>query len=483
MQMHLKQTRNGNKTKYTLEWELEHHSGVPFQLAEVELSKALQGAGLHAIEALLANYDTCGEPLINGGVAWTSKGKKSRVIETKFGAVHLQRHVYQTSAGGATRAPLDERLGLISSATPELARMLASKCAELAAPIVQRDMAENHHRSMAASFIQDTAMRVSLAAEESATAAQWEPLLKEQLAQHAKEEQQKRDKKEVALGLAQQGQQQSMPKENQQKAGRCPALIVVGVDGAMLHSRQKAWRQAQAGTFSFYDSQGKHIDTLYVGCGPGETPSEGKIVFFDEMKKTLQRLKKLYPKAIVLGLSDAASDFREWLMENTSDWLADYHHAAEYLSGASASFDRWTNGAGLSGSKAWAAGMRSVLKMKTGGAAEILSAMQNEKLMAEARTDLPASVLEGLDRAITYFTNHHEHMDYSHWMWLKRPIGSGPTEAACKSIIKARMTQSGMRWSMLSAHAIIWLRALHRSPARWAAYWEYHQQSIVATAM
>lgn len=453
--MQLNQTRIGNVTRYTLQWEVAHDSSVPFQQAEGDLSVALQKFGLQAIENLMDSYDTGGEPLISGGHTWTTKGQQKRVIETKFGPVHLLRHVYQSSAGGATRAPLDERLGLIGSATPELARMLASKCAEAAAPIVQRDMAENHGRSMAATFIQDTAARVSKAAEQSASASDWELLL----------------------------ESQHINNESDGRKNRAPALIVVGTDGAMLNSRFKTWRQAQAGTFSFYDGQGKHIDTLYVGCGPGEIPSDGKIVFFAEMKQTLQRLKKLYPKAIVLGLSDAASDFREWLQENTSDWLADYHHAAEYLSGASAVFDRWTDGTGHTGSKAWAARMRGVLKMTTGGAAEILNAMKNEALFAQTRSDLSATALEGLERAITYFTNHHEHMDYSHWQWLKRPIGSGPTEAACKCIIKARMTQSGMRWSMPSAHAIIWLRALHRTPARWTAFWDHHRQSTQANAM
>jgi hypothetical protein len=37
-------------------------------------------------------------------------------------------------------------------------------------------------------------------------------------------------------------------------------------------------------------------------------------------------------------------------------------------------------------------------------------------------------------------------MDYAEHVAANHPIGSGVTEAACKTIVKQRLGQSGMRW-------------------------------------
>jgi hypothetical protein len=41
---------------------------------------------------------------VKDGHNWTTKGKVSKIYETAWGGVMVERHVYQTSAGGATQA-------------------------------------------------------------------------------------------------------------------------------------------------------------------------------------------------------------------------------------------------------------------------------------------------------------------------------------------------------------------------------------------
>ncbi len=50
-------------------------------------------------------------------------------------------------------------------------------------------------------------------------------------------------------------------------------------------------------------------------------------------------------------------------------------------------------------------------------------------------------------RALAYFTEHAERMDYPRFIALKLPIGSGAVECVCKVIIEEREKGAGMRWT------------------------------------
>ena len=57
-------------------------------------------------------------------------------------------------------------------------------------------------------------------------------------------------------------------------------------------------------------------------------------------------------------------------------------------------------------------------------------------------------------------------------------IGSGPVEAACKSVVSHRLKRSGMRWGVDGADAVCHLRALHQSgPALWQTFWRTYRNS------
>jgi hypothetical protein len=79
-----------------------------------------------------------------------------------------------------------------------------------------------------------------------------------------------------------------------------------------------------------------------------------------------------------------------------------------------------------------------------------------------------------------YFRNHVHKMDYPRYRANGWQIGSGPVEAACKTVVGRRLKQSGMRWGVEGADAVCHLRALHQSePHRWRAFWRnYHQYHL-----
>ena len=57
------------------------------------------------------------------------------------------------------------------------------------------------------------------------------------------------------------------------------------------------------------------------------------------------------------------------------------------------------------------------------------------------------------------------------------PIGSGVTEAACKTIVAQRLKLSGMRWSKAGAQPILDLRVTLLSGI-WAATYRQHLRSL-----
>ena len=62
-------------------------------------------------------------------------------------------------------------------------------------------------------------------------------------------------------------------------------------------------------------------------------------------------------------------------------------------------------------------------------------------------------------------------MDYHLHRALGLPIGSGVTEAACKSVAKERLCGSGMRWSLGGIAEALSLRTLVKSGSRWEEFW------------
>lgn len=63
--------------------------------------------------------------------------------------------------------------------------------------------------------------------------------------------------------------------------------------------------------------------------------------------------------------------------------------------------------------------------------------------------------------AIEYFENNRVHMKYDEYLAAGYPIGSGVAEGACRHLVKDRMEQTGMRWTVEGAQAMLHVRALY----------------------
>ena len=53
-----------------------------------------------------------------------------------------------------------------------------------------------------------------------------------------------------------------------------------------------------------------------------------------------------------------------------------------------------------------------------------------------------------VESAIEYLENNREHMKYDEYLAAGYPIGSGVAEGACRHLVKDRLEQTGMRWTV-----------------------------------
>jgi hypothetical protein len=92
--------------------------------------------------------------------------------------------------------------------------------------------------------------------------------------------------------------------------------------------------------------------------------------------------------------------------------------------------------------------------------------LKAEKLNAQRRK-VVASALE-------YLGNNKAHMRYDEYLAAGYPIGSGVAEGACRHLVKDRMEQTGMRWTVEGAQAMLHVRALYLND-QWE---EFHEHRV-----
>lgn len=140
--------------------------------------------------------------------------------------------------------------------------------------------------------------------------------------------------------------------------------------------------------------------------------------------------------------------------------ILDFYHASEHLGDFAKAYYSSDAAAAEAAHEEWSH------RLKHEGGAAILKWLEGLDLAANPRAR-PA-----WEEVVTYFRNQCHRMDYPTYVAKGWQIGSGPVEAACKTVIGRRMKGSGMRWGHEGADAVGHLRALLLSEkGQWDAFW------------
>ena len=201
-----------------------------------------------------------------------------------YGEVVVNRHVYQRSVGGKTYCPLEREARIIVISTPLFAKQVSSKMADKE---VKNDLSENHSRDVAISCIQRLSEAVGSVVQAKEEAWSYAP-----------------------------------PKEDKQIT-----TVGVGLDGTCMLICEDGYREAMVGTLSLYDSEGERQHTIYLGAAP----EYGKKSFLERLEREIERAKKNYPEAKLVGIADGAESNWKFLEKQIEDQILDFYHASGYL--------------------------------------------------------------------------------------------------------------------------------------------------------
>jgi hypothetical protein len=230
----------------------------------------------------------------------------------------------------------------------------------------------------------------------------------------------------------------------------------LSMDGTMIpgladpQEHRLRWHEVKVATIE--DVRG--IDAPFYVASTGDAVAFGKQLWEELQSRGMDGLE----------IAQITADGAPWIWNLADIYypgatpLLDFYHAAEHLYKTSAAL--WSKATAA----AWC---RERLKqLKTG---ELDSFFTELRRVAEKHAlDDPA-----LDpkRLLNYFETNRNRLGYADAKKNNFPIGSGVVESAGRHIVQQRLKQSGMRWSLPGAQAVLNLRTRHRS-GQFERYWE-----------
>jgi hypothetical protein len=365
-------------------------------------------------------------------------GRRPLTVQTLFGPVELHRRYYHHRPSHTGRCPLDDKLGLVGSFSPAVARMMCQAAARSGS---YAEAAEDLQR-YAGIEIQTHAFermveRVTpglMEAVESLPAPLQTPSIPVFYA--------------TADGTG-------VPMRRAELAGRA---------GRQPDGSAKT-REAKLGavfTQTVTDKEGEPLrdpdSTSYVGTFAG-SEDLGILLRHEALRRGLGGAQQ------VVFLGDGAAWVWEVARLNFPEaiQILDFYHASEYVGEIASLLFANDQTKRLEYRDRWRRQMKQTDP----------SAMLQEVRELVAAGHWSAEEVEKINEKIGYFENQAARTHYGRFRAQGYFIGSGVIEAGCKNVIGRRLKQSGMFWSEPGAENLLRLRCLVLGPlydVTWATY-------------
>lgn len=370
-----------------------------------------------------------------GGYRRRNKKTRNAYVATLFGTVVLWRRGYVSwDASDRSIFPLEMFLGLTAGVTPGLADWLGRKMAEGGA----------------------SQGRVLEMLRQESCVAMGVKRLRQCVGQLSDAMSELRQEHQVGMLL------EALKTADGSSGSRKPVLAV-GRDGITLREyTHRFFEVATAATVSVYDRAGKRLVTAYLAWPPELGQATMDQMLTGLLTELLERWQGPLPRLAYVADSggNESSYFERTLRRmihprtgKSLVWqrVVDYYHVSERVwSMAAALFGKDTKAA-----HGWAHRMLKALKKPSGPSRVLHSAASHFH-----RRELKATRAKDFWKAYRYIQKRTRFLRYHEYRSNHIPLGSGVTEAACKTIFTQRLKLSGMRWSHDGARTILGLRVI-----------------------
>jgi hypothetical protein len=235
----------------------------------------------------------------------------------------------------------------------------------------------------------------------------------------------------------------------------------------MVPMRSGGYREASTATVSVYDRDRRRLGTIYLGQMPEAQQTMLSRQLTALVTSVLQDYEGPLPRlAYITDKGSAPDDYYRRVLKKMKhphhplqrlawEWVLDFYHVCCYIGKiADALFGPVTK----AGTK-WFAKMRKWLRDRVQGAANVA---RSASQLLDQRPMTKAQKTE-FWKAYRYLSRHRRWMDYQGYRRRGLPIGSGVTEAACKTVFTQRFKRSGMRWLPKSGQVVLDLRTTYLS--------------------
>ncbi len=250
----------------------------------------------------------------------------------------------------------------------------------------------------------------------------------------------------------------------QRSGGNRKPVLSVGRDGITLRSHKHGFFEvATAATISVYDRAGKRLRTIYLAYPPEPGQATMDTMLSELLLELFRRWTGPLPRlAYVTDSGSNETDYYRKVLRKMKhpvtgkllEWtrVADFFHVSERI---------WAMAHAIFGDEdkqqagAWARRMLKTLK-KPCGASRVLHSAAS----LFHRRELNKDRKDDYQKAYRYIQTRTKHLQYYAYCQQHIPLGSGVTEAACKTVFTQRLKLSGMAWSHDGAKHILTLRTI-----------------------
>lgn len=428
---------------------------VEFGLGEAAMESARLG-----FTHLLESFDIDEEVLERDGEIYRRKPQSPKTFLTFLGEIKVNRTLYQRDRGGRSYIPLDESWGMRDEyATPRVKESALFLMAHMCAKEVEASLKKSSWFHPSSTLVKKLTADVGSFVEENEEEFLDTIRATEEAPSDTKSFVASMDGVNVLLDEPgpRKGRPQERPCEEKNSEGKT------------------SYRNAMVGSFSFYGGvpENHQCPERLLSKYVSYMPEEKAPTFKDRFEAEIRHWEShLHQKVNRVFLSDGHKSIWGYVKEN-SEFFADYkkavdfYHTTEHLSKAAEALF----GKSSSEAQQWYNKWREKLLKEEGAPKGVIRSM---RYMLKSHK-LSKSKREDARKELTFFLRNWKLMPYAEFRQRGLPIGSGPVEAACKSIVKTRMCRSGMRWSRTGGQYILHLRTIVKS-GRWEPFWQEYQR-------